>query len=69
MSRLRLRRKWQDSYACRRHFFLFVFFCFAMTLFFKTLKIIHEEEHRNAFHQSVGKGLDNILNFINREDP
>ena len=69
MSRIRLRRKWQDSYACRRQFFLFVFFLLGMTILFKLLKILHEEEHRKEFHQSVGKRLDNILDYLNREDP
>ena len=69
MSRFRLRRKWQDSYACRRQFFLFVFFFLGMIVFFKVLKIVHEEEHRKDFHNSVGQGLNKILGYLNQDDP
>lgn len=68
MSRLRLRRKWQDSYACRRHFFLFIFFLFGMILFFKGLKIVHEEKHRKEFHEVVSVQLDRVLNSLNTDE-
>lgn len=68
MSRARIRRKWQDSYACRRQFFLFLFFCLGITCFFKVLKIVHEDEHRKDFHRSVGGGLDKFLAYLNEEE-
>lgn len=64
MSR-RLRKQWKDSYACRRQFFLFLFFCIGTTVFFKLLKIVHEDEHRKEFHRSVGSGLDRMLRWLN----
>jgi len=64
---LRLRRKWQDSYACRRHFFLFLFFCLGLTVLFKILKIVNEDDHRDEFHRSVGKSLDRVLELMNTE--
>ena len=67
MSRARLRRRWQDSYACRRQFFLFLFFCLGLTALFKLLKIVHEEEHRQDFHRSVGKGIDRVLEYLNKD--
>lgn len=68
MSRARIRRKWQDSYACRRQFFLFLIFCLGLTGFFKVLKIVHEEGHRKEFHRSVGEGLDKFLAYLNEEE-
>lgn len=68
MSRARIRRKWQDSYAYRRQFFLFIFFCLGIVVLFKFLKIVHEEEHRKDFHRSVGKSLDKILGYLNQEE-
>ncbi len=65
MSRLRLRRKWQDSYSCRRQFFLFFFFCIGTTVFFKILKIVNEDEHRKEFHNSVSTGLNRMLRWLN----
>ena len=67
MSRARIRRKWQDSYACRRQLFLFLFFCLFLTGLFQVLKIVHEEEHRKKFHRSVGDELDKILVYLNKE--
>ena len=67
MSRARVRRRWQDSYACRRQFFLFLFFCLFLVGLFKVLKIVHEDEHRKEFHRSVGDGLDKILIYLNKE--
>ena len=66
MSRLRLRRKWQDSYACRRQFFLFIFFLFGMILFFKVLKIVHEQKHRDEFHKIISQHLDHVLSSLNQ---
>lgn len=68
MSRLRLRRKWKDSYACRRQVFLFLFFCLGVTLLFKILKIVHEEEHRKEFHKMVSLQLDRVLSSLNRDE-
>ena len=67
MSRLRLRKKWKDSYTCRRHFFLFVFFCTGTTVFFKILKIVNEDKHRVEFHQSVSAGLNRLLRWSNND--
>lgn len=68
MSRARIRRKWQDSYACRRQFFLFLFFCLGVTLLFKVLKIVHEQKHRKEFHLAVGKHIDKILEYLNQDE-
>ena len=68
MSRLRLRRKWQDSYACRRQVFLFLFLCLGITLLFKILKIVHEEKHRKEFHSMVSLQLDRVLSSLNQDD-
>ena len=65
MSRLRLRKKWKDSYACRRQFFLFVFFCFGLTALFKVLKVANEEEQRAQLHRSVSQKIDKALFWLN----
>lgn len=68
MSRVHFRRKWKDSYACRRQFFLFLFFCLGITGLFKLLKIVHEEDHRKEFHNVVSKHLNFVLTFVNRNE-
>lgn len=64
MSRRRIVRRFQDAYAMRRGIFFFFLFSFCMVAFFKVLKIVHETEHREEFHNFITNKVDYLLSHF-----
>ena len=64
MSRNRIARRWQDSYATRRGLFYFFLFSFSLIFFFKMLKVVNEEKHREQFHRSISTNVDYMLSYF-----